>query len=271
MDAATAAAAPTRARGPHQAQEARGRAGDPVVACGSPSRRSCVFCLFPFYWLVNLSLKTGARPVGARRCSRRTRRSTTTSRSSRTPTSSGRCATARSSRSSTTVLALIVGSFCAYALARLRFQGKFAILALVLSITTFPAIAIAAPLFRLWTRHRDLQHPDRPDHPEPDVRAAAGDLHPRLVLQGDPEGPRGGGARRRRDPLHGVPQGRGAARGAGSGDRGHPDLHRGLERVPAGDHADVVARGEAGAGGDRLLHRLHAVRDPATGRSRLRR
>ena len=44
----------------------------------------------------------------------------------------------------------MVGSFCAYALARLRFRGKFGILALVLSITTFPAIAIAAPLFRLW-------------------------------------------------------------------------------------------------------------------------
>src|SRR5215216_2973594 len=51
----------------------------------------------------------------------------------------------------TTALALLVGSFCAYALARLRFRGKFWILALVLSITTFPAIAIAAPLFRLWT------------------------------------------------------------------------------------------------------------------------
>ena len=51
----------------------------------------------------------------------------------------------------TTALALVVGSFCAYALARLRFKGKFGILALVLSITTFPAIAIAAPLFRLWT------------------------------------------------------------------------------------------------------------------------
>ena len=27
--------------------------------CGSPSPRSCVFCLFPFYWLINVSLKTG--------------------------------------------------------------------------------------------------------------------------------------------------------------------------------------------------------------------
>jgi trehalose/maltose transport system permease protein len=51
----------------------------------------------------------------------------------------------------TTVLAIIIGSFCAYALARLRFKGKFFILGLVLAITTFPGIAIAAPLFRLWS------------------------------------------------------------------------------------------------------------------------
>ena len=51
----------------------------------------------------------------------------------------------------TTVLAITIGSFCAYALARLRFKGKFFILGLVLAITTFPGIAIAAPLFKLWS------------------------------------------------------------------------------------------------------------------------
>ena len=50
----------------------------------------------------------------------------------------------------TTALALVVGSFCAYALARLKIRCKFVILALVLSITTFPQIAIAAPIFKLW-------------------------------------------------------------------------------------------------------------------------
>ena len=49
------------------------------------------------------------------------------------------------------MLALIVGSFCAYALARLRLKGKFVILAIVLTISTFPQIAIAAPLFKLWS------------------------------------------------------------------------------------------------------------------------
>jgi multiple sugar transport system permease protein len=109
-----------------------------------------VFCLFPFYWLINLSLKTGDD----------------LSSSSLIPPNP----TLRNYKSIfqnddfvralgnsviisvvTTVLAITVGSFCAYALARLRFRGKFWILALVLSITTFPAIAIAAPLFRLWS------------------------------------------------------------------------------------------------------------------------
>jgi multiple sugar transport system permease protein len=109
-----------------------------------------VFCLFPFYWLISLSLKTGAD----------------LSESSFLPPHP----TLRNYKSifqnddfvralgnsaiislSTTALAITIGSFCAYALARLRFKGKFWILALVLSITTFPAIAIAAPLFRLWS------------------------------------------------------------------------------------------------------------------------
>jgi multiple sugar transport system permease protein len=109
-----------------------------------------VFCLFPFYWLINLSLKTGA-DLGD------------SSLIPPHPTLKNYQSIFQNSdftkslRNSaiialfTTFLALMVGSFCAYALARLRFRGKFLILALVLSITTFPAIAIAAPLFRLWS------------------------------------------------------------------------------------------------------------------------
>jgi len=45
----------------------------------------------------------------------------------------------------------VIGSFAGYALARLRFPRKFLILAIMLSISTFPPIAIAAPVFKLWT------------------------------------------------------------------------------------------------------------------------
>src|SRR3954469_10158277 len=109
-----------------------------------------VFCLFPFYWLVSISLKTG---VDLRSGSAYPPHPTLANYKSIFQNGDFTRALLNSAVISvvTTVLALTVGSFCAYALARLRFRGKFPILALVLSITTFPAIAIAAPLFRLWS------------------------------------------------------------------------------------------------------------------------
>jgi trehalose/maltose transport system permease protein len=50
---------------------------------------------------------------------------------------------------STAVLALIVGSFAAYALGRLRFRGRTALLYLVLSMTMFPAISILSGLYTI--------------------------------------------------------------------------------------------------------------------------
>ena len=152
-----ATTAPTTAAGPTRAgtlEKTRTKSGD------SKDRTSpwlwlaviaiIIFCLFPFYWLINVSLKTGSDLSGADLIPPN-------------PTLSNYESIFRNgdfTRSllnsaiisfSTTALAITIGSFCAYALARLRFKGKFAILALVLSITTFPAIAIAAPLFRLWS------------------------------------------------------------------------------------------------------------------------
>jgi multiple sugar transport system permease protein len=110
----------------------------------------CIFCLMPFYWLINVSLKTGAD----------------LSKADLIPPNPSLdnyksvfengdfTAALRNSvliTAITTTLALIVGSFAAYALARLRFRGKFWVLAAVLSISTFPPIAIAAPIFKLWT------------------------------------------------------------------------------------------------------------------------
>src|SRR5689334_21220618 len=109
-----------------------------------------VFCLFPFYWLINISLKTG---VDLRSGSAYPPSPTLANYKSIFQNGDFTRSLLNSAVISvvTTVLALTVGSFCAYALARLKFRGKFPILALVLSITTFPAIAIAAPLFRLWS------------------------------------------------------------------------------------------------------------------------
>src|SRR3977135_4403040 len=47
----------------------------------------------------------------------------------------------------TTVLSVLLGSVCAYALARLRFRGKTMVLALVLAVSMFPQISIVSPLY----------------------------------------------------------------------------------------------------------------------------
>src|SRR5918999_1031914 len=148
MEAATAQQ--TKApRAPRRAKKSAAGPGTPwwlwfVVAA------IVVFCLFPFYWLINISLKTGPDLASADLIPPN-------------PTLDNYQAIfenddfVRALLNSaivsliTTALALVVGSFCAYALARLKFKGKFWLLALVLSITTFPAIAIAAPIFKLWS------------------------------------------------------------------------------------------------------------------------
>jgi multiple sugar transport system permease protein len=110
----------------------------------------CVFCLFPFYWLINVSLKSGADLAQADLVPP----SPSLDNYDSIFKNSDFTSALRNSvivTTITTVLALVVGSFAAYALARLRFPMKFLILAIILSITTFPPIAIAAPIFKLWT------------------------------------------------------------------------------------------------------------------------
>ena len=51
----------------------------------------------------------------------------------------------------TTVLALLIGILCAYAIARMKFIGKSFVLSTVLSVNMFPFIAIVGPLFVLFT------------------------------------------------------------------------------------------------------------------------
>jgi multiple sugar transport system permease protein len=110
----------------------------------------CIFCLFPFYWLINVSLKTGSDLAQADLVPP----SPTLDNYDSIFRNGDFTSALRNSiivTSVTTVLALIVGSFAAYALARLRFPHKFLLLAAILSISTFPPIAIAAPIFKLWT------------------------------------------------------------------------------------------------------------------------
>jgi multiple sugar transport system permease protein len=49
-----------------------------------------------------------------------------------------------------TTIAIVLASFAAYAIARLNFPGKFAVLAAALAIAMFPPISIVGPLFDMW-------------------------------------------------------------------------------------------------------------------------
>jgi multiple sugar transport system permease protein len=52
---------------------------------------------------------------------------------------------------STTIVALFIGVFASYALARLQFRGKKLVLGAVLATAMFPLIALLTPLFQLFT------------------------------------------------------------------------------------------------------------------------
>jgi multiple sugar transport system permease protein len=52
--------------------------------------------------------------------------------------------------SSATAISLLIGSSCAYAIARLQFPGKSVVLAVVLAVAMFPGIAILSPLYLLF-------------------------------------------------------------------------------------------------------------------------
>jgi multiple sugar transport system permease protein len=110
-----------------------------------------VYCLFPFYWMIASSLKvepeifqTGLIP-----------RSPTMENYRAVFTQQHFHLALRNSlivAGTTTVIALAVGCFAAYALARLRFRGKFLVLGAILSIAMFPPIALLTPIFELATR-----------------------------------------------------------------------------------------------------------------------
>lgn len=51
----------------------------------------------------------------------------------------------------TTLFALIVATFTAYALARLQFRGKAIVLTVVIATSMFPLVAIVVPLLKLFT------------------------------------------------------------------------------------------------------------------------
>jgi multiple sugar transport system permease protein len=49
-----------------------------------------------------------------------------------------------------TVLSVIIATLCAYAIARLQFKGKRAVLSIALAIAMFPVVSLVGPMFDMW-------------------------------------------------------------------------------------------------------------------------
>lgn len=106
-----------------------------------------VFTLFPFYWAIVASLTPDAALFREPSLWPRTiildhYRALFDERDFLTPIRNSLVVAA-----TTTAFCLIVGTFAAYAIARLEFRGKAAIMAFILAVTMFPQISIVSPLY----------------------------------------------------------------------------------------------------------------------------
>ena len=109
-----------------------------------------VYCLAPFYWMIVSSLKvnplldTSLYPKSA----------TLANYKAVFSSQNNFQYALRNSviiAGSVTILALLIGVFASYALARLQFRGKKLVLGAVLATAIFPLIALLTPLFQLFT------------------------------------------------------------------------------------------------------------------------
>jgi trehalose/maltose transport system permease protein len=108
-----------------------------------------IFTLFPFYWAFVTSLKTEnevIRPATLIPTSATLQNYQSVFINDQFIRSLGNSAIVSTA---SVLIALVVGSFAAYALGRLRFRGRTIIMYLVLSMTMFPQISILSGLFEV--------------------------------------------------------------------------------------------------------------------------
>jgi trehalose/maltose transport system permease protein len=108
-----------------------------------------IYALFPFYWALNTSLKTEEELY--QRATLFPKDPTLENyeyvlKDERFLTSLRNSAFVSSF---TTIFSLLVGSFAAYALGRLKFRGRTFILYIILSMTMFPAISVLSGLYTI--------------------------------------------------------------------------------------------------------------------------
>lgn len=108
-----------------------------------------LWCLFPFVWLIDTSLKLGDRALNSPSLTQ----GPFGFDNYISVFDQGFGYNLRNSAivaGTTTIICITVGSLAAYALARLPLKGKILILSGILAVALFPSVALVPPLYELW-------------------------------------------------------------------------------------------------------------------------
>jgi multiple sugar transport system permease protein len=133
-------------------------AAEGAVEAQSPLRRAgklallaviFVWCLFPFAWLIDTSLKIGDFALNSPKLTQ----GPFGFQNYASVMQQGFAYNLRNSAivaGTTTVLCIAIGSIASYALARLPLQHKVLILSGVLAVSLFPPVALVPPMYEAW-------------------------------------------------------------------------------------------------------------------------
>ncbi len=108
-----------------------------------------LWCLFPFVWLIDTSLKLGDKALNSPSLTQ----GPFGFDNYLSVFDQGFGYNLRNSAivaGTTTIICITVGSLAAYALARLPLKGKILILSAILAVALFPSVALVPPLYELW-------------------------------------------------------------------------------------------------------------------------
>lgn len=108
-----------------------------------------LWCLFPFFWLIMTSLKQGDRALNSPNLFQ----GPFGLRNYQAVFEQNFHLNLRNSfiiAGMTTILCIVVGALCAYAIARLPLKGKVLLLSGVLAVSLFPPVALVPPLYEVW-------------------------------------------------------------------------------------------------------------------------
>jgi multiple sugar transport system permease protein len=129
----------------------RGTGGSPFerLCWGAGSAAVVIYALIPVAWLVSLSLKRSA-DVGDRHFFPRTVSLEHYAAVFADARFSAALGNSLGIAAISTLAAVLLGMFTAYAIVRLQFPGRRLVLGAALSIAMFPPVSIIGPLFNLW-------------------------------------------------------------------------------------------------------------------------